>query len=106
MFTTPPGRSDVARTSASVIDGSGRDSDARTTATFPETITGATSGATTGSVTDGNLLNVNVDLNGDLHLASPIDGAVAANANAAAPINASAAANIGTIDSHATALGE
>jgi hypothetical protein len=68
--------------------------------------TGAAGGATTGSVTDGNLLNVNVNLNGNLHLASPIDGAVAANANAAAPINASAAANIGTIDSHATALGE
>ena len=68
--------------------------------------TGAASGATTGSVTDGNLLNVNVNLNGNLHLASPIDGAVAANANAAAPINASAAANIGTVDSHATALGE
>ena len=68
--------------------------------------TGATSGATTGSVTDGNLLNVNVNLDGNLHLASPIDGAVAANANAAAPINASAAANIGTIDSSATAVGE
>ena len=68
--------------------------------------TGAAGGATTGSVTDGNLLNVNVNLDGNLHLASPIDGAVAANANAAAPINASAAANIGTIDSHATALGE
>jgi hypothetical protein len=68
--------------------------------------TGAASGATTGSVTDGNLLNVNVNLDGNLHLASPIDGAVAAQANAAAPINASAAANIGTVDSHATALGE
>ncbi len=49
---------------------------------------------------------MNVNLDGNLHLASPIDGAVAANANAAAPINASAAANIGTVDSHATALGE
>jgi hypothetical protein len=68
--------------------------------------TGATGGATTGSVTDGNLLNVNVNLDGDLHLASPIDGAVAANANAAAPINASAAANIGTVDSHAISVGE
>ena len=44
--------------------------------------------------------------NADLHLASPIDGAVAANANVAAPINASAGANIGSLDSHATALAE
>jgi hypothetical protein len=64
------------------------------------------SGATTGSVTDGNLLNVNVNLDGNLHLASPIDGAVAANANAAAPINAAASANIGTVDSASTALAE
>ena len=66
----------------------------------------ASSGATTGSITDGNLLNVNVNLDGNLHLASPIDGAVAANANAAAPINAAASANIGTVDSSSTALGE
>jgi hypothetical protein len=59
--------------------------------------TGGTAGTTsTGSVTDGNLLNVNVNLDGDLHLASPIDGSVAANANAAAPINAAASANIGS----------
>lgn len=65
---------------------------------------GETSGATTGSVTDGNLLNVNVNLDGNLHLASPIDGAVAANANAAAPINAAASANIGTVDSSSVAV--
>ena len=76
------------------------------TTTDPTGSTSGSSGATTGSVTDGNLLNVDVNLNGDLHLASPIDGSVAANANAAAPINASAAANIGTVDSSATALGE
>jgi hypothetical protein len=64
---------------------------------------GTTSGATAGSVTDGNLLNVNVNLDGNLHLASPIDGAVAANANAAAPINASVGANIGSVDSVAIA---
>ena len=97
--TTPGTAADPTGTTTADPTGSGTG----TTAADP---TGATSGATTGSVTDGNLLNVNVDLNGDLHLASPIDGAVAANANAAAPINASAAANIGTIDSHATALGE
>jgi len=62
------------------------------------------SGATTGSVTDGNLLNVNVNLDGNLHLASPIDGAVAANANAAAPINAGVAANIGSVDSTAVSI--
>ena len=56
-------------------------------------VIGATSDAV-GSLSDGNLLNVNVDLNGDLHLAAPIDGAVAANANAAAPIDASVSANI------------
>ncbi len=89
--------------SGTTTDPSGTTTDPTGTTTDP---TGGSSGATTGSVTDGNLLNVNVDLNGDLHLASPIDGAVAANANAAAPINASAAANIGTVDSSATALGE
>ena len=87
--------------------------------------TGATGGTTTpGSIDDGNLLNVNVNLNGDLHLASPIDGAVAANANAAAPIDAAASANIGSplseavgvahqdvsidqsIDGNATAVGD
>ena len=53
---------------------------------------------------NGPLLNVNVDLNGDLHLASPIDGAVAANANAAAPIDAAVSANVGSIDSNSTAI--
>jgi hypothetical protein len=91
-------------TPATAADPTGTTTDpSGTTATDP---TSATGGATTGSVTDGNLLNVNVNLDGNLHLASPIDGAVAANANAAAPINASAAANIGTVDSSATALGE
>ena len=51
---------------------------------------------TSGSLTDGNLLDVNVNLNGDLNLAAPIDGAVAANANAAAPIDAAVSANIGS----------
>jgi hypothetical protein len=54
----------------------------------------ATTGGTIGA--DGNLLDVNVNLNGDLHLASPIDGAVAANANAAAPIDAAVSANVGS----------
>ena len=59
---------------------------------------------TGGDPTSGPLLNVNVNLDANLHLASPIDGAVAANANAAAPINAGAAANIGSIDSTAVSV--
>src|SRR6478672_4020268 len=90
-------------TPGTAADPTGTTTDPAGTAVDPA---GAASGATTGSVTDGNLLNVNVNLDGNLHLASPINGAVAANANAAAPINASAAANIGTVDSSATALGE
>jgi hypothetical protein len=59
--------------------------------------TAGTTAPTAGTIgTDGNLLDVNVNLNGDLHLASPIDGAVAANANAAAPIDAAVSANIGS----------
>jgi hypothetical protein len=71
----------------------------------PGTTTTVTPGDTSGtSALDGPLLNVNVDLNGDLHLAAPIDGAVAANANAAAPIDAAVSANVGSIDSNATAI--
>lgn len=66
--------------------------------------TPAATSTTSGSPTDGNLLNVNVNLDGNLHLASPIDGAVAANANAAAPINASASANIGSVDAQSVAV--
>ncbi len=59
-----------------------------------------------GGALDGNLLNVDVDLNADLNLAAPIDGAVAANANVAAPIDASVAANVGSVDSAATAISQ
>ena len=59
-----------------------------------------------GGALDGNLLNVDVDLNADLNLAAPIDGAVAANANVAAPIDASVAANVGSVDSVATAISQ
>jgi hypothetical protein len=68
--------------------------------------TSGTSDVSTGSLLDGNLLNVNVDVNGNLHLASPINGAVAANANAAVPINAAVSANVGSVDSSSTALSE
>ncbi|MGO4536249.1 peptidoglycan-binding protein [Leifsonia sp. 2MCAF36] len=64
----------------------------------------ATPAATPGSLTDGSLLNVNVNAAADAHIAAPINGAVAANANVAAPIDASVAANIGTIDSQAAAV--
>ena len=53
---------------------------------------------------DGNLLNVNVDLAPTPTSPRPINGAVAANANVAAPIDAAVGANIGSIDSHAFAV--
>jgi hypothetical protein len=77
-----------------------------TTDPVPPPTDGGSGGATTGSITDGNLLNVDVNLDANLHLASPIDGAVAANANAAAPINAAASANIGTVDSSSVAVAQ
>ena len=48
---------------------------------------------------DGNLLNVNVNVDADTDIAAPVDGAVAANANVAAPIDAAVAANVGSVDS-------
>lgn len=65
-----------------------------------------TTSASTGSALSGNLLNLNVDVNGNLHLASPINGAVAANANAAVPIDAAVSANVGSTDSSSIALSE
>ena len=67
---------------------------------------------TTGGLTDaagalnGNLLNVDVNLDADAAIAAPINGAVAANANVAAPIDAAVAANIGSIDSQAYAISD
>jgi len=58
------------------------------------------------SLSDGNLLNVNVDLDGDANIAAPINGAVAANANVAAPIDAAVAANVGSIGSEAVAVSQ
>src|SRR4051795_3210587 len=78
--------------------------------TAPATTSGtapATSGgSTTGGLLDGNLINVDVKANIDANLTAPIAGAVAANANAAAPIDASASANVGTINSDAVALSD
>lgn len=61
---------------------------------------------TTGSGLDGNLLNVDVNLDANAHLAAPINGAVAANANVAAPIDASVSANVGSVDSASSAVSE
>jgi hypothetical protein len=55
------------------------------------------------SLLDGDLLNVNVNVDLDADLAAPVAGAVALNANVAAPINASVAANVGSVGSEAIA---
>ena len=54
----------------------------------------------------GNLLDVDVDIDASVDGAAPIAGAVAANANIAAPIDAAVAANVGSIDSEATAVAD
>ena len=82
------------------------------TAGTTDGVTGAVTDPTTGGLTDaagalnGNLLNVDVDLDADAAIAAPINGAVAANANVAAPIDAAVAANIGSIDSQAYAISD
>ncbi len=55
---------------------------------------------------NGNLLNVDVNLDANAGIAAPINGAVAANANVAAPIDAAVGANIGSIDSNAFAVSQ
>jgi hypothetical protein len=62
--------------------------------------------AGTAGALNGNLLNVNVNLDADAGIAAPINGAVAANANVAAPIDAAVGANIGSIDSNAVAVAQ
>ena len=83
------------------------------TADTGTTDAGTTDGTTSiGGLTDaagalnGNLLNVDVNLDADAAIAAPINGAVAANANVAAPIDAAVAANIGSIDSQAYAISD
>jgi hypothetical protein len=68
--------------------------------------TGTTVDTSPAALLDGNLLNVNVNVDLDADLAAPISGAVAANANVAAPINAGVAANIGSVDSDAISIAE
>jgi len=65
---------------------------------------GATDAA--GGLLDGNLLNVDVNVNADADIAAPINGAVAANANVAAPIDAAVGANVGSVDSNAVAVSQ
>lgn len=67
---------------------------------------GGGSGATTplGDLSEGPLLNVEVNLDLDADIAAPIAGAVAANANVAAPIDAAVSANIASVDSTSTAV--
>ncbi|AXJ08442.1 peptidoglycan-binding protein [Arthrobacter sp. PM3] len=62
-------------------------------------------GGATGAL-NGNLLNVDVNLDANAGIAAPINGAVAANANVAAPIDAAVGANIGSIDSNAFAVAQ
>ena len=62
-------------------------------------------GSTIGSL-DGDLLNVDVNVDADADIAAPINGAVAANANVAAPIDAAVAANIASVDSDAVAVAQ
>lgn len=61
---------------------------------------------TVGGLTDGGLLNLDVDLALDADVAAPIDAAVAANANVAAPIDAAVAANVASVGSSATAVAD
>jgi hypothetical protein len=64
-----------------------------------------TAGSAIGSL-DGDLLNVDVNVDADAGVAAPINGAVAANANVAAPIDAAVAANVGSVSSDAAAVAE
>lgn len=75
-----------------------------TAATDPTTTT--TADPTAAGALNGNLLNVDVNLDANAGIAAPINGAVAANANVAPPIDAAVAANIGSIDSNATAVAQ
>jgi hypothetical protein len=69
---------------------------------------GTVGGATdaTGGLLDGNLLNVDVNVDANADIAAPINGAVAANANVAAPIDAAVGANVGSVGSDAVAVSQ
>ena len=85
-----------------------------TTGTDTGTGTGTGTGAellpdvdeNTGSILEGDLLDVNVDLALDADLTAPVAGAVALNANVAAPIDAAVGANVASFFSEATAVAD
>ncbi|XTP33105.1 peptidoglycan-binding protein [Mycobacterium sp. TJFP1] len=93
-------------TGGTVTDGTVTDGTDVTDVTDGTDGTGTTVDTSPGALLDGNLLNVNVNVDLDSDLAAPISGAVAANANVAAPINAGVSANIGSIDSDAISVAE
>ncbi|UKA70243.1 peptidoglycan-binding protein [Arthrobacter sp. FW306-06-A] len=96
--TTDTGTTDTGTTDAGTTDATAG------TVTDPTSTGGLTD--TVGGALNGNLLNVDVNLDADAAIAAPINGAVAANANVAAPIDAAVAANIGSIDSQAYAISD
>jgi hypothetical protein len=57
-----------------------------------------------GSLLDGDLLNIDVNVAVDADLAAPIAGAVALNGNVAAPIDAAVSANVGSVGSESIAV--
>jgi hypothetical protein len=63
-------------------------------------------GNTASGALDGDLLNVDVNVDADADVAAPINGAVAANANVAAPIDAAVGANVGSVNSDAVAVSQ
>ena len=63
-------------------------------------------GNTANGALDGDLLNVDVNVDADADVAAPINGAVAANANVAAPIDAAVGANVGSVGSDAVAVSQ
>lgn len=69
------------------------------------TVTDTTNAVTGGSLS-GNLVDINVKVDLDADLVAPVAGAVAVNANVAAPIDAAAAANVGSFGSQAIAVAE
>lgn len=70
------------------------------------TVGGSVGDTTLGGTLDGNLLNVNVNVDASTDIAAPINGAAAVNGNVAAPINAGVAANIGSVDSEAISVSQ
>ena len=96
--------SGIDQGTATPTDTTGTTDPAGTTAATDPTTT--TADPTAAGALNGNLLNVDVNLDANAGIAAPINGAVAANANVAAPIDAAVAANIGSIDSNATAVAQ